>query len=48
MASCSQFSSCEEETLKDQSVIHDTQSAMILEDLIGKFLLNSVNSEEER
>jgi len=37
----------EEETLKDQSVIHDTQSAMILEDLIGKFLLNSVNSEEE-
>ncbi len=38
----------EEETLKDQSVIHDTQSAMILEDLIGKFLLNSVNSEEEK
>jgi len=37
----------EEETLKDQSVIHDTQSALILEDLIGKFLLNSVNSEEE-
>ena len=38
----------EEGVLKDQSVIHDTQSALVLEDLIGKFLLNSVNKEEEK
>lgn len=35
----------EEEVLKDGSVIHDTQSALVLEELIGKFLLNSVNKE---
>jgi len=37
----------EEEVLKDQGVIHDTQSSLVLEDLIGKFLLNSVNKGEE-
>ncbi|MDN7139602.1 outer membrane lipid asymmetry maintenance protein MlaD [Pseudomonas sp. JQ170] len=31
--------------LKDGSVIHDTQSALVLEDLIGKFLLNTVGKE---
>ena len=31
--------------LKDGSTIHDTQSALVLEDLIGKFLMNSVNRE---
>lgn len=35
----------EEEVLSDGSVIHDTQSSLVLEDLIGKFLLNSVNKE---
>jgi phospholipid/cholesterol/gamma-HCH transport system substrate-binding protein len=35
----------EEEVLTDGSVIHDTQSSLVLEDLIGKFLLNSVNKE---
>lgn len=35
----------EEEVLKDGGVIRDTQSALVLEDLIGKFLLNSVNKE---
>jgi phospholipid/cholesterol/gamma-HCH transport system substrate-binding protein len=38
----------EEAVLKDQGVIHDTQSALVLEDLIGKFLLNSVNKGEEK
>jgi len=38
----------EEGTLKDQSVINDTQSALVLEDLISKFLLNSVNKSEEK
>jgi len=33
----------EEEVLVDGSTIHDTQSSLVLEDLIGKFLLNSVN-----
>ena len=37
----------EEEVLKDQGVIHDTQSSLVLEDLMGKFLLNSVNKGEE-
>lgn len=36
----------EEAVLKDEGVIHDTQSALVLEDLIGKFLLNTVNSDE--
>jgi phospholipid/cholesterol/gamma-HCH transport system substrate-binding protein len=35
----------EEELLKDGSTVHDTQSALVLEDLIGKFLINSVNKE---
>ncbi|MCO3714877.1 outer membrane lipid asymmetry maintenance protein MlaD, partial [Pseudomonas aeruginosa] len=34
--------------LKDGSTIHDTQSALVLEDLIGKFLLNSVNKDEAK
>ncbi|MCY1260247.1 putative phospholipid ABC transporter-binding protein MlaD [compost metagenome] len=38
----------EEELLKDGGVIRDTQSALVLEDLIGKFLLNSVNKEEPK
>lgn len=37
----------EEAVLKDGGVIRDTQSALVLEDLIGKFLLNSVNKEEK-
>lgn len=36
----------EEELLTDGSTIHDTQSSLVLEDLIGKFLLNSVNKDE--
>ncbi|TFF34622.1 outer membrane lipid asymmetry maintenance protein MlaD [Pseudomonas sp. RIT623] len=35
----------EDALLKDGSTIHDTQSALVLEDLIGKFLLNSVGKE---
>jgi phospholipid/cholesterol/gamma-HCH transport system substrate-binding protein len=35
----------EEDVLKDGGRIHDTQSSLVLEDLIGKFLLNSVNKE---
>ncbi|RMQ43625.1 putative Toluene tolerance protein Ttg [Pseudomonas cichorii] len=31
--------------LKDGSTIHDTQSSLVLEDLIGKFLLNTVSKE---
>jgi len=38
----------EEAVLKDEGVIHDTQSALVLEDLIGKFLLNTVNSDEDK
>lgn len=38
----------DESLLKDQGVIHDTQSALVLEDLIGKFLLNSVNKDETK
>ncbi|WP_271410829.1 outer membrane lipid asymmetry maintenance protein MlaD [Pseudomonas sp. Q1-7] len=37
----------EEELLKDGGTIRDTQSALVLEDLIGKFLLNSVNKESK-
>jgi len=33
----------DDELLKDGDSIHDTQSALVLEDLIGKFLMNSVN-----
>jgi phospholipid/cholesterol/gamma-HCH transport system substrate-binding protein len=36
----------EEDLLKDGDTINDTQSSLVLEDLIGKFLLNSVNSSE--
>ncbi|MHA6492600.1 outer membrane lipid asymmetry maintenance protein MlaD [Pseudomonas borbori] len=36
----------EEDVLKDGSTIHDTQSSLVLEDLIGKFLLNSVNKDQ--
>ena len=35
----------EDTVLKDGGVIHDTQSALVLEDLIGKFLLNTVGKE---
>lgn len=35
----------DEETLGDGDTIRDTQSSLVLEDLIGKFLLNSVNKE---
>lgn len=38
----------EEEVLADGGQISDTQSALVLEDLIGKFLLNSVNKEESK
>lgn len=35
----------EDQLLKDGSTIRDTQSALVLEDLIGKFLLNTVNKD---
>jgi len=35
----------DEQVLKDGSTIRDTQSSLVLEDLIGKFLLNSVNKD---
>ncbi len=35
----------EEEVLKDQDEIYDTQSSLVLEELIGKFLMNSVSSD---
>lgn len=38
----------EEEVLADGGTIHDTQSSLVLEDLIGKFLLNSVNKDESQ
>lgn len=37
----------EEEILQEGGAIHDTQSALVLEDLIGKFLLNTVNDDDE-
>ncbi|MOA25351.1 putative phospholipid ABC transporter-binding protein MlaD [compost metagenome] len=37
----------EEEVLRNDGVIEDTQSALVLEDLIGKFLINSVNKESK-
>ena len=37
----------EEDLLADGGTIHDTQSALVLEDLIGKFLINSVNKESK-
>lgn len=36
----------EDEVLKDQDEIYDTQSSLVLEELIGKFLMNSVSSEQ--
>lgn len=36
----------DEELLTDGGTIHDTQSSLVLEDLIGKFLLNSVNKDQ--
>ncbi|AMZ72590.1 MULTISPECIES: outer membrane lipid asymmetry maintenance protein MlaD [Pseudomonas] len=35
----------EDSVLKDGGVIHDTQSSLVLEDLIGKFLLNTVSKD---
>ncbi|MET3456290.1 outer membrane lipid asymmetry maintenance protein MlaD [Pseudomonas kilonensis] len=35
----------EDTVLKDGGVIHDTQSSLVLEDLIGKFLLNTVSKD---
>ncbi|MGC5702443.1 outer membrane lipid asymmetry maintenance protein MlaD [Pseudomonas sp. NFXW11] len=35
----------EETLLKDGGTIHDTQSSLVLEDLIGKFLLNTVSKD---
>ncbi|MFB4392545.1 MULTISPECIES: outer membrane lipid asymmetry maintenance protein MlaD [unclassified Pseudomonas] len=35
----------EDDVLKEGGTIHDTQSSLVLEDLIGKFLLNSVGTE---
>ena len=36
----------ESDVLKNGSIITDTQSALVLEDLIGKFLLNTVNKSD--
>jgi phospholipid/cholesterol/gamma-HCH transport system substrate-binding protein len=36
------------EVLKNDGVIRDTQSALVLEDLIGKFLINSVNTKGDK
>ncbi|MES2820666.1 MAG: outer membrane lipid asymmetry maintenance protein MlaD [Pseudomonadota bacterium] len=38
----------EEEMLTDGSTIYDTQSSLVLEDLIGKFLLNTVNKDQAK
>ena len=35
----------EDTVLKDGGTIHDTQSSLVLEDLIGKFLLNTVSKD---
>ena len=35
----------EDTLLKDGDTIHDTQSSLVLEDLIGKFLLNTVSKD---
>jgi phospholipid/cholesterol/gamma-HCH transport system substrate-binding protein len=37
----------DEALLKEGGVIRDTQSALVLEDLIGKFLLNTVNKDSK-
>ena len=38
----------DDQSLKPGDTIHDTQSALILEELIGKFLMNSVNSNGKK
>jgi len=35
----------EDEVLVDGDVIYDTQSSLVLEELIGKFLMNTVNQD---
>ncbi|KWT13542.1 outer membrane lipid asymmetry maintenance protein MlaD [Pseudomonas amygdali] len=35
----------DDKLLKDGATIHDTQSSLVLEDLIGKFLLNTVSKD---
>ncbi|WAH59746.1 outer membrane lipid asymmetry maintenance protein MlaD [Pseudomonas silvicola] len=35
----------DDKLLTDGGTIHDTQSSLVLEDLIGKFLLNTVNKD---
>jgi phospholipid/cholesterol/gamma-HCH transport system substrate-binding protein len=35
----------EQVVLKEGGTIHDTQSSLVLEDLIGKFLLNTVSKD---
>ncbi len=35
----------EDDVLKDGDVIYDTQSSLVLEELIGKFLMNTVNKD---
>ncbi|MDY0206325.1 MAG: outer membrane lipid asymmetry maintenance protein MlaD [Pseudomonas sp.] len=35
----------EDDVLKDGDVIYDTQSSLVLEELIGKFLMNTVNQD---
>ncbi|KMM85853.1 phospholipid/cholesterol/gamma-HCH transport system substrate-binding protein [Pseudomonas taetrolens] len=35
----------EDDLLKNGGTIHDTQSSLVLEDLIGKFLLNTVSKD---
>ncbi len=37
----------DDELLKDGGTIRDTQSSLVLEDLIGKFLLNSVGKDSK-
>ena len=37
----------DDQLLKDGGTIHDTQSSLVLEDLIGKFLLNSVGKDAQ-
>lgn len=40
-------SGAEEAALKEGGEIQETQSALVLEDLIGKFLMNKVNDKEQ-
>lgn len=37
----------EDQVLADQDEIYDTQSSLVLEELIGKFLMNSVNTHDD-